>query len=282
MKQNKKKTSETLRQKLLFYFLGFSAIILGALWLTQTVFFDDLYRTVKTHGIERSAEYICENINDENIVNILDNMYLQNNMHIEVYDTLNYKPFEQLYTSRHQKDPREDFLPHDLYYFYTNTKAGGGEGLFLGGYITAEADKNIIPIPKSEHRQVTSLTCVRVFENDGTELMLVLNSAVTPVESTVTVIRIILVIITALLIILSVAMSLLISWRFSKPLKDTNEKAKRLAVEDYSVSFDSKGYKEIEELNETLNYASTELGVASDLRKSLLQMFLTIYAHLLL
>ena len=90
MKQNKKKTSETLRQKLLFYFLGFSAIILGALWLTQTVFFDDLYRTVKTHGIERSAEYICENINDENIVNILDNMYLQNNMHIEVYDTLNY------------------------------------------------------------------------------------------------------------------------------------------------------------------------------------------------
>ena len=269
MKQNKKKTSETLRQKLLFYFLGFSAIILGALWLTQTVFFDDLYRAVKTYGLERSAEYICEKINDDKIVNILDNMYLQNNMHIEVYDTLNYKPFEQLYSSRYQKDPREDFMPHDLYYFYTNAKASGGEGLFLGGYITTEKDKTIIPIPNSEHRQVTSLTCVRVFENNGTELMIVLNSAVTPVESTVTVIRIILVIITGLLIILSVGMSLLISWRFSKPLKDTNEKAKRLAVEDYSVSFDSKGYKEIEELNETLNFASTELGVASDLRKEL-------------
>lgn len=270
MKQNKKKTSETLRQKLLLYFLGFSAIILGALWLTQTVFFDDLYRAVKTHSVERCAEYICERINDDKIVNILDNMYLQNNMHIEVHDTLQGKPFDKLYSSRGQNDPKEDFRPYDLYYFYTNSKSSGGKGLFLGGYITTQADKNLIQIPKSEQRHVTSLTCVRVFENEDTELMVVIHSAVTPVESTVTVIRIILVIITVLLIVLSVVMSLLISWRFSKPLKDTNEKAKRLAVEDYSVSFDSKGYKEIEELNDTLNFASTELGVASDLRKELI------------
>ena len=271
MKQNKhKKSAESLRQKLLFYFLGFSVIILAALWIMQTIFFDDLYQAVKTQGIERSADYICENINDENIVGILDQMYLQNNMHIEVYDIEKYKPFEQLYSSRSQKDPIADFMPHELHNFYTTTKAVGGKELFLRGYIKADADGNVAQVPKAEQRRVTSLICVRVFESDNTEFMVLLYSAVTPYESTVLALRLILVIITALLIVLSVTMSLLISWRFSKPLKDTNEKAKMLAVEDYSVTFDSKGYKEIEELNATLNLAASELGVASDLRKELI------------
>lgn len=270
MKQNNKKSSESLRQKLLFYFLGFSAIILGALWLMQTVFFDDLYRAVKTYGIERSADFIYEHINDEDIEDTLDAMYLQNNMHIEVHNTFSYKPFDLLYSSRSQNDPTENFLPHQLHYFYTNATAKGGKGLFEGGYITADIDENTMQMPKAEHRLVTSLTCVRVFQNKDAEFMVVLRSAVTPVESTVTALRIILVIITALLIALSATMSLVISWRFSKPLKDTNEKAKRLAVEDYSVTFESKGYREIEELNDTLNYAATELGVAYDLRKELI------------
>lgn len=267
MKQNKKtrKPSKRLRQKLLIYFLGFSAIILGALWLTQTVFLDDLYRLIKTASIEQSADFISENINDENITGLLDEIHEQNDMHIEVYDTSSGMTFYLLYTSRESGDLGVDFLPHQLYSYYNDTKAMGGQGLF-----SEDVSSSVPQLPKSERQGVINLTCVRLIKSGDKELMLTLRSAITPIESTVTTIRVILIIITGLLVVLSVAMSLLLSWKFSKPLKDTNEKAKRLAREDYSPSFDSHGYREIEELNSTLNFAATELGLASGLRKELI------------
>lgn len=272
MKQNEhRKPSKRLRQKLLVYFLGFSVIILGALWLAQTVFLDDMYRLIRTKGIEKSADFICEQINNENIVAILNEVHEQNDMRIDVYDTSSGTTFYLLYTSREQGDLGLDYYPHQLYSYYTETKALGGEGFFSQEAVTGgEHDGNTPPMPKAERQGVTNLTCIRLIKNGDKELMVMLRSAITPIESTVTTMRFILIIITVLLVVLSAVMSLMVSWRFSKPLKDTNEKAKRLALEDYSPSFDSYGYREIEELNTTLNYAATELGLASNLRKELI------------
>lgn len=132
MKQNNtRKPSKRLRQKLLIYFLGFSAIILGTLWLMQTVLLDDMYRAIKTVGIERSADFISEHINDENIISLLDEMHEKNDMRIEVYDTSNSMNFYLLYSSREQGNLGLDYYPHQLYSYYSNTKLRGGEGLFL-------------------------------------------------------------------------------------------------------------------------------------------------------
>lgn len=273
MKQNKKvkKPSKRLRQKLLVYFLGFSAIILGALWLTQTVFLDDLYRAIKTVGIEKSADFISEHINDENIIGLLDEIHEQNDMRIEVYDTSSGMTFYLMYTSRQQGDLGVDYYPHQLYSYYNDTKANGGQGLFSENADSELSMNSAVPqMPQNERQGVINLTCVRIIENGDNELMLTLRSAITPIESTVTTMRFILIIITVLLVLLSVTMSLVLSWKLSKPLKDTNEKAKSLAHEDYSPSFDSYGYREIEELNSTLNFAATELGLASNLRKELI------------
>lgn len=272
MRRNKetKKPSKRLRQKLLIYFLGFSAIILGALWLAQTVFLDDLYRMIKTTAIEQSADFISEHINDTNIINLLDEVHEQNDMHIEVYDTSSGMNFYLMYTSRESGDLGVDLYPHQLYSYYNDTKALGGQGLFSEEAGSNNSSGSASQIPHSERQRVSNLICVRLVESGDKELMLTLRSAITPIESTVTTMRFILIIITGLFVLLSAAMSLVLSWKFSKPLKDTNEKAKRLAHEDYSPSFDSYGYREIEELNATLNFAATELGLASGLRKELI------------
>ena len=273
MKQNNtRKPSKRLRQKLLIYFLGFSAIILGTLWLMQTVLLDDMYRAIKTVGIERSADFISEHINDENIISLLDEMHEKNDMRIEVYDTSNSMTFYLLYSSREQGDLGLDYYPHQLYSYYSNTKLRGGEGLFSEeAQFDSDEDYGKNPqLPKAERQSAINLTCVRLIKNGDKELMVMLRSAITPIESTVTTLRFILIIITALLVLFSITFSLIISWKFSKPLKDTNEKAKRLAREDYSVSFESYGYREVEELNSTLNFAARELGVASNLRKELI------------
>lgn len=267
MKQNKeKKPSKPLRQKLLICFFCFSAIILALLWLMQTVFLDDMYRAIKTVGIEKNADFVCEHIYDEDIVNILDEMHQQNDMRIEIYDTSSGKYFYLLYTSSSQSDWGLNYYPHQLFSYYSAAKATGGEGVFAEENDTADVPE----LPQAEHRDVTNLICVRVINSGDRELMVMLRSAITPIESTVTTIRFILLIITILVVVLSVIMSLVLSFRISKPLKDTNEKAKRLAREDYSPSFEGVGYREIEELNSTLNFTATELGLASKLRKELI------------
>ena len=271
MKQNKKKKpSNRLRQKLLVYFLGFSAIILGTLWLMQTVFLEDMYRVIKTVGIERNADYISEHIDDKDIIEILDRIHNQNGTHIEVRDASSNVNFRTLYSSSSMNNLGVDIYPHQLYSYYAEAKAKGGEALFSERYVYSGMS-HLEQMPKDERKEVTKLTCVRIIESKSDmELMLILREDITPMESTVSTLRVILIIFTGFLVILSATMSLLISWKFAKPLKDTNEKAKRLAQEDYGVSFDSKGYREIEELNATLNFAATELGLASNLRKELI------------
>lgn len=260
-----KKPSKRLRKKLLMYFLGFSAIILGALWLMQMVFLDDLYKAIRTVGIEKSAEYICENINDGEIVALLDEVANQNDIRIEVYGT-NSVPFTQIYSSVGNMDLSLEILPHRLISYYNETCNQGGKALF-----SEKIDSDFQGyLPKNESQDGVDLTCVRLMSNGKSEIMLVLRTRVTPIESTVTTMRFILIIITVLLVVLSVTMSVILSWKLSKPLKDINEKAKALAGEDYSVTFEGRGYREIEELNATLNVAARELGLASKLREELI------------
>lgn len=273
MKRNKakpRKPSKRLRQKLLWYFLGFSAIILGALWLTQTVFLDDLYRMIKTSAIKQSADFIVEHISDEDISELLDRVHEQNDMHIEIYSTTGSAGFYLIYTSSESGDLGVYFYPHELYSYYSQTRQMGGEGLFTEKSDSSPARDNLSRLPKNEKQSVKSLTCVKLIKSDSGELMLVLRSEITPIESTVATLRFILIIITVLLVVLSVGMSLVISWKLSRPLRDTNEKAKRLALEEYGVAFDSFGYKEVEELNATLSATAAELGLASGLRKELI------------
>ncbi len=268
---NTSKPSKRLRQKLLVYFLGFSAIILGFLWLTQTVFLDDMFRLIKTASIERNADYIVEHIGDEDITQVLNEIHEKNDMGIEVYQTNSGIGFYQMYTSREQGDWGLDYYPHQLYSYYTDTKANGGEMLF--SEVPQEGlrqNEEHSEMPRHEQESVLMLTCARLTEFDGKEVMVVLRSAITPIESTVTTMRFILIIISVFLLILSSVMSVIISGKLSKPLRDTTEKANRLAAEDYSVTFDSSGYREIEELNSALDYAAEELGVAANLRKELI------------
>lgn len=267
---NKKKPSKRLRQKLLVYFLGFSVIILGFLWLTQTVFLDDLYRLIKTASIESNADFIVEHLGREDIAHTLDEIHEKNDIGIEVYDTNSGVGFYLMYTSREQNDLGMDYYPHQLYSYYKETKANGGKMLFseeINGFRDNEEAR--VPMPKNELEGVITLTCARITELEGKEVMVVLRSAITPIESTVTTMRFILIISSVFLLMLSVAMSVIISGALSKPLRDTNEKANKLAHEDYSVTFNSYGYREIEELNTTLNFAASELGLASNLRKEL-------------
>ncbi len=73
-----------------------------------------------------------------------------------------------------------------------------------------------------------------------------------------------------LCLVLSLVLSWFISERIARPVKDFSFTARKLAKGDYSVKFEGNGLSEIEDLADTLNYATEEMGKTEQLRRDLL------------
>ena len=106
--------------------------------------------------------------------------------------------------------------------------------------------------------------------SNGMPVMVVLHSTITPINSTVETLRVQFVCIAAIMVALSLLLALMISRKISRPIVQINDSAKVLATGDYTVQFTGKGYLEISELNNTLNFAASELSKVESLRRELI------------
>lgn len=109
-----------------------------------------------------------------------------------------------------------------------------------------------------------------VFTQGDDDLSFTFYALITPLDSTISTLRVELFIISILVIILSLAMAIVISKKVARPIEILNESAKDLAKGNFDVNFKADDYLEIEELSDTLNYASDELGKLDSYRKELL------------
>ncbi len=73
-----------------------------------------------------------------------------------------------------------------------------------------------------------------------------------------------------LCLVLSIVVSYFISQRITKPITEFSQVARKLGEGDYTVRFDGNGYTEIENLAETLNFATEEIGKTEQLRRDFL------------
>ena len=115
-----------------------------------------------------------------------------------------------------------------------------------------------------------SVIYVRIIEYDGQEIVVMINSVLTPVDATVTTLKVQLIIISFIMIIVAFTLAAVNSRSVSKAIINLNEGAKRLAAGDYTVKFNSTDYMEVAELSDTLNYAANELGKTDSLQKELI------------
>lgn len=107
--------------------------------------------------------------------------------------------------------------------------------------------------------------------NDGTQdLVLFVNSQLTPIDATVHTLRVELVCITAIMIFLSLFVALLISRKISKSMIRINATAKEMAKGKFDVTFDEKDYREIAELSDTLTQTAKELDKNENLKRELI------------
>lgn len=261
-----------LKFRLIAAFLGFTVIMLVVLWLFQTVFLDDFYKVIKTRQLEKTTDYICHNIESEDITDYIQNIKERNDMSVGVYDTSS-EIFRRVYTSDEPGSFGMEFMPHEVYACYEKARREGGSAIIDNEEAFFEEDifsENKGEMPNFERSENDFLTCAEIIKFDKTEYMVMIRTEIMPVDSTIDTLKIQLLIVTIFLGVVGVVFAVVVSAKISKPLAKTNKAAKELANQNYTVSFDDEGYREIRELNATLNFAANELSAVDRLRRELI------------
>ena len=286
MKRYKRK-KVSLRTKLLGYFLVFGTIILVILWVFQSFFLKPLYTMSMTMKVDKCASKIVKSVQySKNVWATIDSAASDNALSVYLYSVGGGRPQKERECSYENPAVRLYIENSDILRYYENTVDNGGKMSFtesnnaedigkmrreiFNSYV-ASADSVNAQIHQLNAGENESLVYTYIIErNDGRRTFLVITSSITPLNTTIDVIRNQLLLVSVVFILLSVVFSVYASRRIAKPIANTNKASKQLAKKNYKVEFNAKGYREVEELNETLNYAKTELAATEKLQQELI------------
>lgn len=111
---------------------------------------------------------------------------------------------------------------------------------------------------------------VGIYDVDGTSYAIMQASSLTPLSAMVKTLYDQLMWVGVVLGVLVLVLAEVLSRLITKPIINMNLAAKELARGHYDVGFSGKGYREINELGDTLNYAASELSRSDALQKELI------------
>ncbi len=221
----------SIKWKIFLYLIGFCGVLLVMLWLFQVVFLGKFYKDIRTNDVKAAAKTVMENIESKELGAIL----LDLNRSREIFVTI---------TDENNKTIFGDDANRKI-----------------------ESKQELI----KERRPPESISFTQeVTLSSGKKITINSNAIITPVNATVTTLRIQLYYITGFMLLFSIILALVIAKRVSKPIEKINESAKILATGNYQTVFHGNGYKEINELSDTLNFTAKELAKVEGLRQELI------------
>ena len=282
-------------------------VILVVLWVLNTLLLGVFYSGIKTSELKKTTENVINNLESEDINDRILWLSNEGDINIRVIETEQFKTLFS--TGEVFNSVTYGWEAFSMFKLYEEIEEDGGElvryySAQVDQEMPPENPQNSkrkymdvppelpegLPMNNEEMRHFRehfrAVPGPRFFDNvgkhndllyakiailsDGTEVMVVADTRISPLDSTVKVLRHQLLFCSIITVIISLAVSFFVAKRISKPIEKINESAKVLAEGNFDVSFDGKGYREIEELNDTLNYASTELGKVEQLREELM------------
>lgn len=245
-----------LKMKIWLYFILFISIVFMLLWLFQIFFLEHFYESMKVNDVNKSAQLLVnsyEYIDSKDYTKLLKKEAIENDLCIELLD----KYGRPIYSCdvvgdcmiHGRSNNIQTFIQHiydnpdrEIYYKLKNPRTN--YDMLLYGSMIGSAD-----------------------DPSG---YILLNTPLVPVGSTVSIIKRQLGIIMFILIFISFIISLYVSSRIAKPITRITKDAATLAKGDFSTRFVGKGYREVKQLADTLNYAEVELSKVDTMQRDLI------------
>lgn len=257
-------------------FMIFIALIIVVCFVFQVFLIDDIYLYVKKWSMQNDLNRINTIIKQDDYEEELNKLI--ENTDYEIYVLNQYH--RVLYYNNSQRQlmmANENVLVVDNVGEIESLQAKASKNKVIGKtYFYKESKKNLPPeenktnMINHDKRIEDTLCMINVNQEDNDQKIVILLSRVIPLATTVETIQVQLFVTGAFMAIIALIVAFYITNKLVKPLVNINESAKRLSIGEYEVSFDGKGYKEIEELSATLNHTSKELVKVEQLRRELI------------
>lgn len=271
----KKKKYFSIKTRILIYTLAFAALLLCSVWIFQVVLLDVFYENAIKREIIQTAHHIEENINDEDLISVVNIASEESSTDIKVMITQKNSDAMRCVQSLSYGSLLNDESRVRYFIYMADTENGN----FTSHYTHTtpnkkpdghRPDREKNP-PFDEGQAKESLVhCLKASTADGNTAYIIVKAELTPVDSTVNAMQNQLFGLSVLFIFISVFMGIFIAKKLSAPIIGINQSAKKLANGDYSPTFSGNGFKETQELSDTLNYTAEELSKVDTLRKELL------------
>ena len=259
--------------KLITCLACFTLLLVVVVWVIQIFMADKLYENVKKREMDRTAHSIVKSVksNFRDINEQIEDYSEEYDVCIGLY-TVEAGEIIEIHSSVVMMDNIiYNASPNTLNSFYQMATQMGGVYKGQFNYDLFERGENGAFDNKKGEDLVISEIYAEVFKDkDQNEYMLLLNSNVTLLGAARTTFGAQFGYTMILLVLVSVFMGYVLSRLISRPLKSMNESAKELANGKYDTRFSGGGYREINELSDTLNYAASELAKNDHLQKELL------------
>ena len=243
-----------LRNRIWLYFVVFTVLLVGLIWLLQTVFFEYNYQKVRGESMNLYADMIAS-------------------------DLKAYKNLNDDYVLTLRESGVETVL--------LRAEKGEITELYPNGFFSEISDNvktsimNIIETLNIENKnadsgEINPLTQAPVFYTvrrvnfDGFSDYVLLFSSMNSLKDTVAVLKNQLIFVAVIVTAISLFISFIIADRISRPIGDMSAVAEKWAKGDDSVLFESGTYAEMEELANALNKAKAEVHKTNELQRDLL------------
>ena len=267
----------SVKWQIISFFVLFCVVMLAVLWLFQVVFLEDFYKGIKTQSVKIAGESIASDVYNydhdlSGLAEYIDEQSLEHDICIMIVTSegILHSAERSRYCMVHNADISDIMLLINraageggsaLYRFNYDSKSG----MMLGENIQSLVGEGGQP-DDGENKFDESILYITV--KDGVAILI--NSAVTPVDSTVQTLRMQLIIIMGVMFVFAMLLAYLISRIISRPVIKLSKSAQELAKGNYDINFSNKGFREIRELGDCLNYAATELGKSEQFQRDIL------------
>lgn len=265
-----KRRSLSLRTKLFLAFTVLVVLTLALLWLSQTVFLDDIYQFIRTREVKAAADTLKGMLGEDDYAAKTELLAEQRNVCVSVYRIASDESATLIATghvegvcplhtafSEDVMNQLYDGATEDNYCIRKISPASSantkGDGLF-----------------RSSDAMSDCILCATIAPSGAYRYFIVISAAIMPVSATVNTLRVLLICTTVVLLLVSAALAIILSKTLAAPLSDMNREAKKLAAGNYGVQFSGRGLRETEELGDTLNYAAEELSKTDRMQKELI------------
>lgn len=268
------------RAQILSCFIIFIAIAIALLTLLQVFFLKYIYRAVKLSEMSDAAEHLADAMSTDRLYPLAEDLADSRGVCSMIFDPT-YSARIKLLSSPPAGCLLYDLSSADCADIYRSLKSSDDSRLvrsasltrnsFLSGqHFDSKVDLSDYSFFSDDDQQNVILA-ILVTNADGNEIMLIVNTFLTPISAITRTIGIILVVVGIILVLLAFVIARYLSGRIAKPLARMNNRAKLLGEGNYDVRFDeSAGYREASELASTLNHAASELSKVDALKNELI------------